>query len=175
MFSDKPNGNLISRMDQPKEVKWSLPIGRQYKIEEPTPLQSMKVRVENQLPSFNQFVEELLESESLWKPSTYQQQHLRQTSLLDLNEQRKKLFEEASRQEQRFLYPRIQDTRRIVMNTQRRHTNSPYHIAAAEHLISRKVLFKPSVPASKGMMSVIDPPQLAPNIPRGNWIPLVHI
>ena len=45
-------------MDQAKEVKWSLQIG-QYKIEEPT-LQSIKVRVENQLPRFNQFVEELL-------------------------------------------------------------------------------------------------------------------
>ena len=160
-------------MDQPKEVKWSLPIG-QYKIEEPI-IQSIKVRVENQQPSFNQFVEELLESESLWKPSTYQQQHLRQTSLFDLNEQRKKLFEETSRQEQRFLYPKIQNTHRNVMNSPRHQSNSFYHKTAAEHLITRKVSFKPSVPASKGMMSVIDPPQLAPNIPRGNWIPLVHM
>ena len=187
LLSDKPIRNLISRLNPPQEIKWSLPVG-QYKIQEPV-LRDIKPRYEKQQQNFNQFAQELLESESSRKPSTYQQQYLHQTtSLFDLDEQRKKLLGETSWQQQRLLYPTLQDKNKNVMSSISHQSNGFNHKNTAEYLIIKKVSFKPSLPANRGNeMSVIDPPQLAPRsakfkkklvpkiIPQEEWIPLVHM
>ena len=135
-------------------------------------VQNMESRLETQPMYPNQITQHLIERQPSKKPFPNPHPYLHPTTLSDQFKPNPKIPERPSWPEQIVLPT---SKRRNSINI-KRDKNSLFHKLYYQdlgYLITHSVPFKPSLPASKGMMSVIEPPQMVHN-PTYKWTPLFH-